>query len=159
MGLMFEATLDVAADAGPFDCWNLLAPSDAVVIIHEIRLTQSSEEGDAQAEMAELQCSRVTGAPTDGTGGVTTGVNPTEFHFPAAGSVVRSGDITTQLTGGTRADLIREGFNLQVGFFWQAPPKTVITLSPSQRFVVTLIPTLADVADFHGILTFEELGG
>ena len=154
---MYSSVLDTAATAAAIDFFELLTPADAVAIIHSVRITQSTDAGDAQAEMLELVMRRVTGAPTSGSGG-TTNENPLMQGAPAAGSICEAGN-STKLTGGTSVDLLREGFNVQVGFFWTPTPEERIIISPSTRLVVELVTTPTDALDFHGTLIFEEIGG
>ena len=149
--------MDLTAEAAAVDILELLAPTDAIVVIHAITVTQKTEAGDAEAEMLELKYKRVTGSPTSGSGG-TTGSNPLEFGSPAAGSVVEMGN-DTKLTGGTQVTLIHEDFNVQVGHFHRPTPEERIILSPAQRLVVELDAAAADALDLHATVIFEEIGG
>lgn len=158
MGAIYSAEVDTAGTTVAIDFFELLAPSDAVVIIHEIRISQSTEFADAQAEQLEILVKRVVGAPTSGSGGATPTEQPFEFGSPAAGVVVEAGN-TTKLTGGTQANLIREGFNVQIGWLYIPPPELRIVLSPDQRLVVELVDAPADAIDLHGVITWEEIGG
>jgi hypothetical protein len=149
--------MDLTAEAAAVDILELLSPSDAIVLLHSLTITQKTEAGDAEAEMLEILYKRVTGAPTSGSGG-TTGSNPLMFGAPAAGSVVEMGN-DTPLTGGTSVNLIREDFNVQIGHFHRPTPEERIILSPSQRLVVSMVAAAADALDLHASIIFEEIGG
>jgi hypothetical protein len=154
---MYSSVLDTIGTTAAIDLFELLAPADAAVVIHELRLSQSTEFGDVQAEQLEILLKRVTGAPTSGSGG-TANANPLAGGQAAAGSICEAGN-TTKLTGGTQVNLLREAWNVSVGFFWIPTPETRIIISPSTRLVVELITTPNDAIDLHGTLIFEEIGG
>jgi hypothetical protein len=155
MGMMYAATFGAVAVTAAQDVFEIAAPSDKCVVIHEIVVEQSSDAGDAQAELLRIQAIR--GFTTSGSGGSTPTPAPLESGNAAAGS---SADVnnTTLATSGTTATLFDRAFNVQIGFFWQPTPECRIVLSPSQRLVVR-IPAPADSLTMHGTMIFEEIGG
>jgi hypothetical protein len=155
MGMMYAATFGAVAVAAAQDVFEIVAPSTKTVVIHEIALEQSSDAGDAEAELLRIQAIR--GFTTSGSGGSSVTPAPLEGGNAAAGSSVEANN-TTVATTGTTATLFDRAFNVQIGFFWQPTPECRIVLSPSQRLVVR-IPAPADSLTMHGTMVFEETGG
>jgi hypothetical protein len=155
MGMMYAATFGAVAVTAAQDVFEIAAPSDKCVVIHEIVVEQSSDAGDAQAELLRIQAIR--GFTTSGSGGSPVTPAPLENGNAAAGSSVETNN-TTVATIGTTATLFDRAFNVQIGFFWQPTPECRIVLSPSQRLVVR-IPAPADSLTVHGTMIFEEIGG
>jgi hypothetical protein len=155
MGMMYAATFGAVAVTAAQDAFEIVAPSTKCVVIHEIALEQSSDAGDAQAELLRVQAIR--GFTTSGSGGSSVTPAPLENGSAAAGSTVEANN-TTVATTGTTATLFDRAFNVQIGFFWQPTPECRVVLSPSQRLVVR-IPAPADSLTMHGTMIFEEIGG
>lgn len=156
MGMLYTATFAEVAVSVAADLFEIVAPSDAAVVLHSVRIGQSTEEGDAAAEM--LPIAIVKGNATSGSGGSTPTPTPLESGFTAAGSTVETCN-TTQASTGTPLTLVADAFNVQVGWQWIPTPEERIVLSPSQRCVVRLGAAPADAMNMNGTLVFEEIGG
>lgn len=157
MGLFYTAQFNAVAVAAQQDFFEITAPSDAIVAIHWIRITQTTELGDAAEEELSILFKR--GATVSGSGGTATiaGV-PTEFGFPAHGSVIDINN-TTKANTGTIATLHSDSWNIRTPFEWLPTPELRFILSPSQRFTVELGTTPADSITCNGTMYFEEIGG
>ena len=155
MGMMYAATFGAVAVTAAQDVFEITAPSNKIVVLHEIALEQSSDAGDAEAELLRIQAIR--GFSTSGSGGSSVTPAPFENGNAAAGASVETNN-TTVATTGTTVTLLDRAFNVQIGFFWQPTPECRIVLSPSQRLVVR-IPAPADSLTMHGTMIFEEIGG
>jgi hypothetical protein len=155
MGMMYAATFGAVAVSAAQDVFEIVAPADKCVVIHEIVVEQSSDAGDAQAELLRIQAIRAF--TTSGSGGASLTPAPLESGNAAAGSTVEANN-TSLATSGSTATLFDRAFNVQIGFFWQPTPECRIVLSPSQRLVVR-IAAPADSLTMHGTLVFEEVGG
>lgn len=154
MGMMYAATFGAVAVTAAQDVFEIAAPSNKIVVIHEIALEQSSDAGDAEAELLRIQAIR--GFSASGSGGSSVTPAPLENGNTAGASVETNN--TTVATTGTTVTLFDRAFNVQIGFFWQPTPECRIVLSPSQRLVVR-IPAPADPLTMHGTMIFEEIGG
>lgn len=152
MGLVYYANIEAVAVSAAQDLFELLAPSDAAVLIHALTVEQSS---DTDSEQLRLTCSRVTGAPTSGSGGSTITPTPSCSGAPAAGSAVERNN-TTQLTGGTSVKVMDRAFNVLNGIEIVFDPP--VEIAPATRFVVALTAP-ADAVTLSSCLTFEEIGG
>ncbi len=158
MGRMYTGEFNGAAVSAVQDIFQIGAPSDAIVVIHEIRITQDTEEGDAAAEMFEILANRFVSPGVNGSGGAALTARPLQSGDAAFGGTYEQ-DNTTVMSGGTATVVFRESFNVQVGFFWTPPPPAQLILSPDQFFVVSTVETPTDAIDFVGTITFEEIGG
>jgi hypothetical protein len=155
MGMMYAVTFGAVTVSAAQDLFEIVAPADKCVVIHEIAVEQSSDAGDGQAELLRIRAIR--GFTSSGSGGSASIPAPLEGGNPAAGASVEVNN-TSLATGGTTATLLDRAFNVQIGFFWQPTPECRIVLSPSQRLVVR-IPAPADSLTMHGTMIFEEIGG
>ena len=153
MGLMYSAVFEEVAVTAVQDLFEIVAASDAVVIIHGIWLSQSSDAGDSESEQLNVLIHR---GSTSGSGGSTPTPRPLEVGFPAAGSTVEANN-TTQSTEGNQ--IFADSFNVMAGWQWIPTPEMRPVLSPSGRLIVELQTAPADSLTMSGTLIFEEIGG
>ena len=149
MGRMYSVVMDAVAVTAAQDLIRISAPSDAIVVIHEVKVTQENTETSDQVAI-QLQRSS-----TDGTGSAAT---PEQFE---SGDPAFGGTAVTNLTVATTlSDLLwREGFNVLNGFHWLPTPETRIVVSPSARFVVRIDDAPAASTTVTAVVLFEEIGG
>ena len=160
MGRVYSAQFSAVATTVVLDFFELIAPADAVVKIHEIRITQSTEAGDAQSEQLIFQIKRASGAYTSGSAGTTPTPTPLNFGDPAFGGTVEANNTTQAAAGsGALATLLSASDNVHNGFHYLPTPETQIIISPSQALVVSLGAAPADSITFDGYIVFEEIGG
>lgn len=160
MGLLYSIPYPDAglARSGATDLWEVVFPSDAAIILHEIVLTQLSDADPASdSEMLRVTISRYTGSPTSGSGGTSVGPVPLISGAPAAGSTAEIGN-TAQISGGTQARLYTDAFNVLSGWHYLPTPELRFEFAPSTVLVVD-IPAPGDSLTFTGYLVYEEVGG
>lgn len=153
MGRVYAAVFEEVAVTVAQDLWEVVAPADASVKIHSVTISQSTDAGDAEAEMLPILIHRGTAT---GTGGTTVVPSPLELGDAAFGGVVEANN-TTQSVEGTF--LHAEAFNVQIGFFYLPPPEDRPTISPSALFIVELQLAPNDSINVNGTVVFEEIGG
>lgn len=153
MGRMYTVSNTISGVTAATDLIEINAPSDAVVVVHKIIITQETEFGDAASEQLDVMFHR---GSTSGTGGATPTASPLEVGDSAFGGTVETGN-TTQSTDGTI--LHREAFNVMAGMYWSPTPEERIVLSPSGRLIVSLETAPDDSIDFRVTAYFEEIGG
>jgi hypothetical protein len=156
LGMMYSAQFNGVSVTAQQDLFEVVAPSDAVVILHQLVVTQSSEVGDAQEEGLLIRLRR--GMTTSGSGGSSVTPALLQSGFSAAGSTVEVNN-TTKSQDGTIVTLHSEAWNIRAPFVWLPPPEARIILSPSARFAVELATTPGDAVTMAGTLILEELGG
>lgn len=153
MGRMYSATFELVAATAAQDLFELNAPADAVVIVHGVWVSQSSDAGDAASEQLNILIHR---GSTSGSGGSTVTAAPLAVGDPAFGGTVEANN-TSQSTEGTI--LFSDCFNVMAGWQWLPTPEMRPVLSPSGRLIVELQSTPADSLTMSGVIVFEEIGG
>lgn len=158
---MMYSVVATGSETAAGDMLEMLAPSDAVLVIHAIHISQSTESGDSESEQLKVSLKRITsGSPavTSGSGGTTLTPRPLEGGATAAGGTYE-GFNTTDLSGGTQVPLHTESFNVHNGLSIVWTPETRPIISPSTRALLTLDSAPADSVTFEVTVYFEELGG
>ncbi len=135
------------------DIIELLAPSDAVCIIHEVRITQELLLGDASEEQLHVRLNMGANAGSGTPVAITA--RPHQEGSAAFGGTVEQNP--TQATSNTV--IVEEFFNLRVGWLWLPPPEGRIVVSPSRLFQVELASAPDGDTTISCNLIFEELGG
>lgn len=153
MGRIYSASFEEVAVSAAQDLFEVVGPADAAVIVHSVTITQSSDAGDAQAEMLPILIHRGTAT---GTGGTTVTPSPLQVGDTAFGGTVEANN-TTQSVEGTF--LHAEAFNVQIGFYYLPPPEDRPVVSPSALFIVELQAAPSDSLTMNGTVIFEEIGG
>lgn len=136
------------------DLFELVAPSTAIIVIHEIKIGQSSDFGDAQAELLRITLTR--GHTVSGSGGTTPAKNPLDPNDAAAGATLEANNTTVANTSGV--DIHADTFNVAVGWQYVPTPECRPVLAPSQRFTVRLPAAPADALSMSGTIIWEEIG-
>jgi hypothetical protein len=149
MGRVYVASGSVVSSV-QIDFFRLSAPSDGAVVIHEIEVTQGSEN---DLEQFEILLHRGT---TDGSGGSSVTPAPVHVGDAAFGGSCVMGN-TTQSTEGTA--LWRSGFSVAGGWTFNPLPYGRLVLSPSGRLVGKLMSAPIDSISWEVSVRFEEIGG
>jgi len=156
MGRMFSVARQNYAVTTSNDFFTILAPTNAVVVVHSAFLGQSSDAGDASAEMIRVNIQRHL---ADQSGGGTSTPRP---HL--AGDSAFAGTVEhSNATSSTNAVLIAETFNVQAGWYYTPTPEERIVISPNS--VGATYPRIAfqmsapaDSLTMNSRVTFEVLG-
>lgn len=156
MSRLYTVQFNAVAVAAQQDLFEIVAPADAVVILHELGLSQVTEVKDAEEEMLALLLK--SGSTTTGSGGTTPTAVPVEFGDAAFGGTTEANN-TTKATAGTIVTHHAWNWNVRIPFEKIWTPETRPILSPSRRGTVELATTPADSITMSGYLIFAELGG
>jgi hypothetical protein len=160
MGRRYTAQFNAVAVTAQQDFFEVLAPTDAVVVVHRIRLTQTTEVGDAQEEMLSLLIKRGIGSVTSGSGGTTPTAQPSEDGDAAFGGTVEANNTTKMATGtGTIETLQADAWNVRMPWDEIYTPELRPVISPGNRLTVELATTPADSITMNGCIWIEEIGG
>jgi len=151
MGLMYTARFNTAVTAAQ-DVFALTTVSPDMCVIHSIRLGQTSDPGDAQAEMLGVVIARVA---TVGSGGAAVTPQPHMIGAPSATATMRANDTTV---AATPTILLSDAWNVQAGWLYLPTPEERIWCSSTNKIVVT-ITAPADSLSMRGSFTFEEILG
>jgi len=151
---MYTTEVSAIAVTAAQDFFEINAPADSAVILHSCFIGQTSDVGDAAAEILGVQISRTTNGVA-GSGGTVVTARPHAVGDSAFGGTTECNN-TTQTT--TTTEIVSEAFNIQAGWFYQPAPDERIVISPSTTLVIEITaPT--DSLTMHGRVTFEEIGG
>ncbi len=156
MGRKYTVQFNAVAVTVQQDFFEIVAPSDACVLIHDISLTQVTETGDAAEEGLALLLK--SGATASGSGGSTPTPVPIEFGDAAFGGTTEVNN-TTKANTGTIVTHAAWAWNVRIPFKEIFTPETRPILSPSRRLTLELATTPADSVTVSGFMTFEEIGG
>jgi hypothetical protein len=136
--------------------WELNVHATTRVRIREVRIAQSSDAGDAAAEILRLTFYR--GYTVSGSGGST--ITPVNVSGHTGGltavTTVERNNTTQANTSGTL--MFADGWNVQAPYLYLPAENDMrFVLEASSRFVVA-ITAPADAITMCGTITFEEFG-
>src|SRR5262245_44264701 len=140
--------------AGPSDLFCVTAPSNSRVVIRRIEIAQTSELGNAAAELLGLRI--LTGSTLIGGGATLSGRNVLRHSGgPTAASSV-TGPSTTLASTASAVGAIADAWAVSAGWFYSPPPHQRIVLEPNSRFVLRQsVP--ADPVTLFGSLLIQEI--
>jgi hypothetical protein len=151
----FQAT--ALSSAGPADIFTVTAPTNSRVAIRELRFAQTSDFGDAQAEILSL-IFMVGSTSTAPAGTAITGTNVRTYTgTPTAGSSV-TGPTTTLASTSSATLLLADAYNVAAPYLYIPPPDMRFVLGRGQRFVARIATTPNDALTVNGTLTLQEIG-
>lgn len=156
VGRIYFVNWDAAtAVTAQIDVFEISPADDKPVQIHEIRLWQTTDLGDAAEEIIGLQIIR--GFTTSGSGGAAAVVGQRQLNDAAQGfsAEVRN---TTLANTGTTQTLLSDAWNVRVPYIWTPTPETrPIVSQSSTTLVVRLMAAPADSLTMFGSMTVEEM--
>jgi hypothetical protein len=141
------------------DFIELLCPSDAVLVIKKIVLSQQTEFGDAQEEQLRITVKRFEGTVTSGSGGSTPTPTPVEKGMPASGSTLEADNTTVAVVGsGAIKTLAERSWNVRVEEEITPLEGERWVISPGDRLVVS-VSVPADSITGSCYVLWDEIGG
>lgn len=160
MARMYTAVFKSVAVTVQQDFFEILAPADAVVIIHDWELNQNTELGDIAEEQLSVTTNRGVGTVTSGSGGTTATAQPIEDGDVGFGGTVEVNNTTKMAVGtGTLEELEAFNWNERIPLTKIYTPETRPIISPGNRWTLELETTPADSVTISGKVTFQEVGG
>ncbi len=156
-GRIYTSVFDGVTVAALQDLFQITPGVSAVVELLSVHLSQELLVQDAEEEMWTIAIEGHSGAISDGTGGTTPPVVPTNLGNAVAVTVVKANN-TTEISGGTKVTHAIHNMNVRVGFDFFWPPEQRLFISPTDAITITLrtLPTSATVG---GTVYFREMGG
>jgi hypothetical protein len=162
MGRVYTAQFTEVTVSAAQDFFELLAPADAIVVVHELHLGQDALAGDSNEDILSILLKRGVGTVTSGSGGSVPTAQPVEDGDSAFGGTVEANNTTKMVVGtGTIEQLYAWAWNIRVPFEKIWTPETRPVISPSNRITVELAnaPGATITTGVSGSITFEEVGG
>lgn len=137
------------------DLFELTAPAAKTVRLLMVKLTQTTEVGDAQEENLSILFKR--GQTTTGSLGTTPAV--VNLHGETAGTSVVKANNTTKASVGTIVTFDSDVWYERSAFLWVPPTELLIPrITPGVRMTVELATTPADSMTCNGAIFWEEIG-
>lgn len=152
---MYTSVFTAVAVTAQQDFFEINSVSNKTLIVHSIRLSQSTDVGDAQAE--GLAITLVSGNATSGSGGSTHTPSPLQTGGGAASYTVEINN-TTKASTGTPIEHYSWNWIIQAPFIEQFTPSEMVYLAPGGRLCLRLGTTPADSITMSGTMVIEELG-
>lgn len=155
MGRLYSVSFKDVAVTAQQDLLEITAADDKPIVLHALYLGQSSDAGDAQAEMLGLTIER--GNTTSGSGGSSPTPVPLD-PGDAAASFTAEVNNTTQASSGTAVRLHADTFNVQAGYAYIPTPETRIKASQGNTtLTIRINGAPADSLTVSGTAIIEEL--
>lgn len=160
MSRIYTAVFKSIAVTAAQDLFEIAGPTDAITVIHDWTLSQSTETGDAAEEMLVLTTNRGVGTVTSGSGGASVTPHAKEDGDTAYGGTVERNNTTIMAVGtGTLEELEAYVWNIRVPMQKVYTPEARPIISPGNRWTLELETAPADSVTISGTITFEEIGG
>lgn len=156
MGRMYSVAVSAVSVSAAQDVFELRPADDKPIKIHEVRLSQYSDAGDAQDEM--LSVTIIRGFTTSGSGGSTPTPAPLGSSAGSAAGCAAEANNTTVATTGTTATLVADAFNVRAGWLYVPTPECRPGCSQADTSIVVRITAPADAITFNATCLFEEEG-
>lgn len=156
-GRIYTVAWDAAtAVTTAIDLFEIAPADDKPVLLHELKIWQTTELGDAAEEIIGIQILR--GYTTSGSGGGTS-TAARKMAGDAAASFSHECRNTTVASTGTPDVVEADGWNVRVPYIWTPSPEDRIWCTEAQsRIVVRLMAAPADSITMYATLKVEELG-
>lgn len=159
MGRLYSIPLAFTAHTAAGDIVEIIAPAGALLDIHEIKLTQSTEAGDAESEQLAFTLTRATGSYTSGSGGTSVTPVPLDGSDVAASFTAEMANTTDASAGsGALTNMWHDAVNVHVGLHYLPTPESRPRCGVSQAFILTLDGAPADSVSIGGYIIVEEIG-
>lgn len=160
MGRMYTAVFEDVAVTAAQDLFEILAPATGIVYVWKWSIFQTSDVGDTQEEILQIECVRGDGSVTSGSGGSSVTPQPVDNGDAAAGSTVEANNTTRMVAGsGTLDNLEQYGFNVRMPLDMVYIPEERPVITPSDRWTLSLNDNPGDELTMSGMVKFEEVGG
>ncbi len=154
MARVYSAVMSSTAIAAAAELFFIEAPTDAVLRIHEIKITQ---DGSETSEQLPLRIYRT--ATDQGAKGDANTPSPLSEGDAAFGGAVRTNILTAATFATPGAALISESQNILNGWHILPTPETRIDISPGGYLILKLNAAPSASLNFSGYVMFEEIGG
>lgn len=137
------------------DLFQLLAAAAVPVWLHSVRIGQTTDAGDSEAELLEIQITR-TDFTINGSGGSTPTPEPHSPASPAASTTVEANNDTVSTV---QTVILEDVFNIQAGWLYQPPPEERILLPAgiTNGLIIALPVAPTDPITMDGSITFSEV--
>jgi len=144
------------------DFVELLTASTQAILIHSVRIMQSSDEASTEAELLQINLKRASGSYTSGSSGSSLTMVLNNLADAAHGLTGVERNNTSQAVAGSGvlSTIVSGCFNVIAGEWEYTPtPELRPVLGPSQAFIVSLDEAPADALTLKCMVVFEIIAG
>jgi hypothetical protein len=150
---MYAAVFEAVAITAVQDLFEIAAGADKPIQIHGLRLSQTTDLGDAQEEVLRIRIR--SGQTVTGSGGTTATGVPVDVDNVATGATVKANN-TTQAGTGTIVVNDVLGWNIRVPLDHWWPPEARPFIKGSRRSTIELVAAPVDSVTVSGTLYYSE---
>jgi hypothetical protein len=154
MGRQYSVIFSAVAVTAAQDLFEITPADDKPVRLRGLFVGQTSDAGDANDELLQVQIIR--GYTTSGSGGSAPTPAPLSSIDTAAGFTAEVNNTTVANTG-TAVTLHADTFNVRAGYQLWFPPENCPMASQANTTIVVRITAPADSLTMSGTLYVEEL--
>lgn len=155
-GRAYPVTWDAAtAVTTPIDIFEILPAANKPVVLDELTIWQTSDFGDAQDEVLQIQV--IIGYTTSGSGGAAATVGRLGAGEAAASFTAECRN-TTLATVGTAYIVHADGWNVRAPYIWTPLPTWRPTGSNGVPLYVRLPVAPADSLTMNAMIKLREIG-
>jgi len=154
MGRMYTAVMDGVAVAAACELFFIEAPTDLVIRIHEIKITQDSLETSEQLPLIVFRT-----ATDQGAKGSAITPAPLSVGDAASTALIRSNILTAATFATETTMILKESQNILNGFHILPTPECRINISPGGYVCIKLDEAPGASLNISGYVIFEEIGG
>ena len=160
MGRMYRARTSGVTLNEIRDVWEVVAPTDGIVVIHKVVMCQLSDVGDAQEEQLLVEVVRGVGTVTSGSGGSTPTPEPILIGDALFGGTTEANNTTRMAVGTGSLDTMDSmSWNIRDRFELLYLPEERPIIAPGDRWTIALPAAPADsFTGFGSSIVFEEIG-
>jgi hypothetical protein len=157
VGRRYYIPLPATAVSAAIDLLEILAAAGKPFRLVSVKVSQSSDYGDAQAEGLSISIKRATGSYTSGSGGSTVTPAKQSTNDPAAGPTAETFNASQAAAGsGALTTIDSDAFNVQAGYLYLPPENDQPLFLPTEACVISMtVPN--DSITVSGTAVIEEL--
>lgn len=158
MGRLYTIPMIGVSIAAVQDLFTVLAATGKPLAIHEVRLGQSNEAGDANEDDWSFKFQQLTTGYTAGSGGTAPAAVRVNPNDAAPGVAARINDTTIAVAGsGTITATEGDAWNIRVPYRMVWTPEERPIVPPGAAWNLTMTKTPKAATTVSGTLIVEEL--
>jgi hypothetical protein len=157
-GRVYTVVFDRVAVTAIQDLFEIQPAADKPVLFAGLKLSQSSDFGDAQDEGLTVRVKRVVATATSGSGGTSPTPRTTMKSQSAAGFTAEVNNTTQATSSGTIEILDVDVFIVRAGLLWIPPERMAFEFVNGVFGVIDLPVAPADSITMSGTLYVVERG-
>lgn len=156
---LYIAQFSAIAITAAQDLFEIVAPADGAIYIHEWEVFQTTDVGDIAEEILRIETVRGVGSVTSGSGGSTVTPSPVSSgDIEFTGTVERNNTTRMVQGSGTLLTLEQRGWNVRAPLRVVYSPECRPIIGPSHRWTLSLPAAPTDSLTTSAQVLFECYG-